>query len=141
MEYSYEEEEGSDVETDLRPVARRTAKHIAAGEERPRINSSQQTTPTDGYQEISQHFVAIREQSARHAVQMDKQLFCESCHDIVCWLVHNGSFTMQEHKAARQFTDSQMPRWPHQLDLCLDGFESSEWYTNYLINLHHPMHS
>lgn len=48
MEYSYEEEEGSDVETDLRPVARRTAKHIAAGEERPRINSSQQTTPTDG---------------------------------------------------------------------------------------------
>ncbi|XP_022832992.1 uncharacterized protein LOC111360925 [Spodoptera litura] len=47
MEYSYEEEEGSDVETDLRPVARRTAKHIAAGEERPRINSSQQTTPTD----------------------------------------------------------------------------------------------
>lgn len=48
MEYSYEEEEASDVEADLRPVARRTAKHIAAGEERPRINSSQQTTPTDG---------------------------------------------------------------------------------------------
>lgn len=48
MEYSYEEEEASDVEPDLRPVARRTAKHIAAGEERPRINSSQQTTPTDG---------------------------------------------------------------------------------------------
>ncbi|XP_075990881.1 uncharacterized protein LOC142986317 isoform X2 [Anticarsia gemmatalis] len=47
MEYSYEEEEASDVEPDLRPVARRTAKHIAAGEERPRINSSQQTTPTD----------------------------------------------------------------------------------------------
>lgn len=48
MEYSYEEEEASDAEPDLRPVARRTAKHIAAGEERPRINSSQQTTPTDG---------------------------------------------------------------------------------------------
>lgn len=48
MEYTYEEEEASDVEADLRPVARRTAKHIAAGEERPRINSSQQTTPTDG---------------------------------------------------------------------------------------------
>ncbi|XP_031767409.1 uncharacterized protein LOC113518155 isoform X1 [Galleria mellonella] len=47
MEYGYEEEEGSDVDRELRPVARRTAKHIAAGEERPRINSSQQTTPTD----------------------------------------------------------------------------------------------
>ncbi|XP_072931115.1 uncharacterized protein [Epargyreus clarus] len=47
VEYNYEEEEGSDVDRELRPVARRTAKHIAAGEERPRINSSQQTTPTD----------------------------------------------------------------------------------------------
>ncbi|KAJ0183754.1 hypothetical protein K1T71_000177 [Dendrolimus kikuchii] len=47
MEYSYEEEETSDVDRELRPVARRTAKHIAAGEERPRINSSQQTTPID----------------------------------------------------------------------------------------------
>lgn len=69
MEYSYEEEESSDdkdrerdqdrgrdldqnrdrdVDNDLRPIQRRTAKHIAAGEERPRINSSQQTTPTEG---------------------------------------------------------------------------------------------
>lgn len=54
MEFNYEEEDVSDVDRDrdreqeLRPVARRTAKHIAAGEERPRINSSQQTTPTDG---------------------------------------------------------------------------------------------
>ncbi|XP_049885918.1 uncharacterized protein LOC126380504 isoform X2 [Pectinophora gossypiella] len=49
MEYGYEEEETSDVEREreLRPVARRTGKHIAAGEERPRINSSQQTTPTE----------------------------------------------------------------------------------------------
>ncbi|CAH0401926.1 unnamed protein product [Chilo suppressalis] len=51
MEYSYEEEEGSDVDRErdreLRPIARRTAKHIAAGEERPRTNSSQQTTPTE----------------------------------------------------------------------------------------------
>lgn len=48
LEYGYEEEEGSDVDRELRPVARLTGKHIAAGEERPRINSSQQTTPTDG---------------------------------------------------------------------------------------------
>lgn len=48
LEYGYEEEEGSDVDRELRPVARHTGKHIAAGEERPRINSSQQTTPTDG---------------------------------------------------------------------------------------------
>lgn len=48
LEYGYEEDEGSDVDRELRPVARRTGKHIAAGEERPRINSSQQTTPTDG---------------------------------------------------------------------------------------------
>lgn len=48
MEYNYEEEDTSDVDKELRPVVRRTAKHIAAGEERPRINSSQQTTPTDG---------------------------------------------------------------------------------------------
>ena len=48
MEYGYEEEEGSDVDRELRPIARRTGKHIAAGEERPRINSSQQTTPTEG---------------------------------------------------------------------------------------------
>ncbi|CAH0716464.1 unnamed protein product, partial [Brenthis ino] len=47
MEYTYEEEEGSDVDRELRPLARRTGKHIAAGEERPRINSSQQTTPTE----------------------------------------------------------------------------------------------
>lgn len=48
LEYGYEEEEGSDVDRELRPVARHTGKHIAAGEERPRNNSSQQTTPTDG---------------------------------------------------------------------------------------------
>lgn len=55
MEFSYEEEESSDDRErerergrDLRPAQRRTAKHIAAGEERPRTNSSQQTTPTDG---------------------------------------------------------------------------------------------
>lgn len=48
MEYEYEEEEASDADKELRPVVRRTAKHIAAGEERPRINSSQQTTPTEG---------------------------------------------------------------------------------------------
>lgn len=48
MEYSYEEEETSDGDRELRPIVRRTAKHIAAGEERPRINSSQQTTPTEG---------------------------------------------------------------------------------------------
>lgn len=48
IEYTYEEEDTSDVDKELRPVARRTAKHIAAGEERPRINSSQQTTPIDG---------------------------------------------------------------------------------------------
>ncbi|XP_073952241.1 uncharacterized protein [Choristoneura fumiferana] len=47
MEYEYEEEEASDADKELRPVVRRTAKHIAAGEERPRINSSQQTTPTE----------------------------------------------------------------------------------------------
>ncbi|KAL4704316.1 hypothetical protein ACJJTC_012892, partial [Scirpophaga incertulas] len=47
IEYNYEEEDGSDVDRELRPVARRTSKHIAAGEERPRINSSQQTTPID----------------------------------------------------------------------------------------------
>ncbi|XP_021206032.2 uncharacterized protein LOC101737214 isoform X3 [Bombyx mori] len=47
LEYSYEEEDTSDVDRELRPVAKRTAKHIAAGEERPRINSSQQTTPTE----------------------------------------------------------------------------------------------
>ncbi|XP_046977172.1 uncharacterized protein LOC124543146 [Vanessa cardui] len=47
MDYGYEEEDGSDVDRELRPVARRTGKHIAAGEERPRINSSQQTTPTE----------------------------------------------------------------------------------------------
>lgn len=59
MEFNYEEEESSDDkererggdqdrERDPRPTQRQTAKHIAAGEERPRINSSQQTTPTDG---------------------------------------------------------------------------------------------
>ncbi|CAG4929883.1 unnamed protein product [Parnassius apollo] len=48
IDYNYEEEEASDIDKELRPVARRTAKHIAAGEERPRINSSQQTTPIDG---------------------------------------------------------------------------------------------
>ncbi|XP_045510067.1 uncharacterized protein LOC123705367 isoform X2 [Colias croceus] len=47
MEYTYEEEESSDADRELRPLARRTGKHIAAGEERPRINSSQQTTPID----------------------------------------------------------------------------------------------
>lgn len=48
MEFSYEEEENSDVDRELRPLTRRTGKHIAAGEERPRINSSQQTTPSEG---------------------------------------------------------------------------------------------
>ncbi|CAK1554146.1 unnamed protein product [Leptosia nina] len=48
LEHNFEEEEGSDVDRELRPLARRTGKHIAAGEERPRINSSQQTTPTEG---------------------------------------------------------------------------------------------
>lgn len=48
IDYNYEEEDTSDVDKELRPVIRRTAKHIAAGEERPRINSSQQTTPIDG---------------------------------------------------------------------------------------------
>ncbi|XP_048004322.1 uncharacterized protein LOC125240473 [Leguminivora glycinivorella] len=47
MEYEYEEEEANEADKELRPVVRRTAKHIAAGEERPRINSSQQTTPTE----------------------------------------------------------------------------------------------
>ncbi|XP_045784179.1 uncharacterized protein LOC123880227 [Maniola jurtina] len=47
LEYNYEEEDNSDVDRELRPVARRTGKHIAAGEERPRINSSQQTTPIE----------------------------------------------------------------------------------------------
>ncbi|XP_037977772.2 uncharacterized protein LOC105380641 isoform X2 [Plutella xylostella] len=47
IEYNYEEEDSSDVDKELRPVARRSGKHIAAGEERPRTNSSQQTTPTD----------------------------------------------------------------------------------------------
>ncbi|XP_013147209.1 PREDICTED: uncharacterized protein LOC106110069 [Papilio polytes] len=47
IDYNYEEEDTSDVDKELRPVIRRTAKHIAAGEERPRINSSQQTTPID----------------------------------------------------------------------------------------------
>ncbi|CAH2218135.1 jg27314, partial [Pararge aegeria aegeria] len=47
LEYNYEEEDNSDVDRELRPVARRTLKHIAAGEERPRINSSQQTTPIE----------------------------------------------------------------------------------------------
>ncbi|XP_047524386.1 uncharacterized protein LOC125062465 isoform X2 [Pieris napi] len=47
LEHNYEEEEGSDVDRELRPIARRTGKHIAAGEERPRINSSQQTTPIE----------------------------------------------------------------------------------------------
>ncbi|XP_038216417.1 uncharacterized protein LOC119835579 isoform X2 [Zerene cesonia] len=47
MEYTYEEDESSDADRELRPIARRTGKHIAAGEERPRINSSQQTTPID----------------------------------------------------------------------------------------------
>ncbi|CAF4744647.1 unnamed protein product [Pieris macdunnoughi] len=48
LEHNYEEEEGSDVDRELRPIARRTGKHIAAGEERPRINSGQQTTPIEG---------------------------------------------------------------------------------------------
>ncbi|XP_063394297.1 uncharacterized protein LOC134679322 [Cydia fagiglandana] len=47
MDYEYEEEEANEADKELRPVVRRTAKHIAAGEERPRINSSQQTTPTE----------------------------------------------------------------------------------------------
>ncbi|XP_045542053.1 uncharacterized protein LOC106719757 [Papilio machaon] len=47
IDYNYEEEDTSDVDKELRPLVRRTAKHIAAGEERPRINSSQQTTPID----------------------------------------------------------------------------------------------
>ncbi|CAG4942158.1 unnamed protein product [Colias eurytheme] len=53
MEYTYEEEESSDADRELRPLARRTGKHIAAGEERPRINSSQQTTPIDESSKIS----------------------------------------------------------------------------------------
>ncbi|CAG9558546.1 unnamed protein product [Danaus chrysippus] len=47
IEYNYEDEDGSDGDRELRPIARRTGKHIAAGEERPRINSSQQTTPIE----------------------------------------------------------------------------------------------
>lgn len=59
MEYTYEEEEGSDVDRELRPLARRTGKHIAAGEERPRINSSQQTTPTEGKLDIYRFFKKV----------------------------------------------------------------------------------
>lgn len=61
LEFKYEEEEISDGEgeRDLRPVVRRTAKHIAAGEERPRTNSSQQTTPTDGNQQLIKLYIKL----------------------------------------------------------------------------------